>query len=82
MDNGVRVIRGPDWSHGNDDGGQGFVGTVIKISKEERTCLVQWDYHGNVTKCLAEGEEGQQELRIIDIQQSGMWCEGIRDAYS
>lgn len=46
---GDRVIRGPDWCHGDEDGGNGFVGTVTEISKKEKTCLVQWDYHGNTT---------------------------------
>lgn len=68
---GDRVIRGPDWCHGDEDGGNGFVGTVTEISKKEKTCLVQWDYHGNTTQCRAEGEEGLTELRVIDIQQSG-----------
>lgn len=74
---GVRVIRGPDWCHGNEDGGNGFVGTVTEISKNEKTCLVQWDYHGNTTQCGAEGEEGLTELRVIDIQQSGIYFSSI-----
>lgn len=68
---GDRIIRGPDWCHGDEDGGNGFVGTVTEISKKEKTCLVQWDYHGNTTQCGAEGEEGLTEIRVIDIQQSG-----------
>ena len=27
---GVRVVRGPDWSYGDDDGGEGHVGTLIQ----------------------------------------------------
>jgi len=27
---GVRVVRGPDWSWGEQDGGDGHVGTVVK----------------------------------------------------
>lgn len=31
MRSGVRVIRGPDWCKGDEDGGMGFLGTVINI---------------------------------------------------
>ena len=29
MDAGCRVVRGPDWKWGNQDGGEGHVGTVF-----------------------------------------------------
>lgn len=28
---GVRVVRGPDWKWGDQDGGEGFTGTVVEI---------------------------------------------------
>ena len=28
---GLRVVRGPDWKWGDQDGGEGHAGTVIKI---------------------------------------------------
>ncbi len=31
---GVRVVRGPDWKWGDQDGGEGSVGTVVGFKKE------------------------------------------------
>jgi len=31
MKPGVRVIRGPDWKYGDEDGGSGFLGTIVNI---------------------------------------------------
>ena len=28
---GTRVVRGPDWKFGNEDGGEGGLGTVIEV---------------------------------------------------
>ncbi len=30
---GLRVVRGPDWEWDTQDGGEGFVGTVIDIAE-------------------------------------------------
>ena len=44
---GIRVVRGPDWKWGDQDGGEGHLGTVVEIvSKTE--VVVQWD-HGTRT---------------------------------
>ena len=53
---GLRVIRGPDWRWGDQDGGEGGVGTVIHIGgrtvaageadptpSPEGTVVLQWD---------------------------------------
>lgn len=37
---GIRVVRGPDWSYGNADGGEGHVGTVTD-DNEDNTVEVQ-----------------------------------------
>ncbi|CAG0898529.1 unnamed protein product [Darwinula stevensoni] len=42
MEVGIRVVRGPDWEWGDQDGGEGFVGTVVEIGRE-KTVMVQWD---------------------------------------
>jgi len=31
---GLRVVRGPDWKWGDQDGGEGSVGTVVGVKKE------------------------------------------------
>lgn len=28
---GLRVVRGPNWKWGNQDAGEGYVGTVVKL---------------------------------------------------
>ena len=34
---GVRVVRGPDWQWGDQDGGPGHVGTVVTIGQYLRS---------------------------------------------
>lgn len=31
---GIRVVRGPDWSYDDDDGGEGHVGTVTDDNED------------------------------------------------
>jgi len=46
---GMRVVRGPDWKWGDQDGGEGNVGTIISLSKfsskdySPRKATVVWD---------------------------------------
>lgn len=46
---GMRVVRGPDWRWGEQDGGEGHAGTVVEVGKPgssatpDRTVVVQWD---------------------------------------
>lgn len=30
---GLRVVRGPDWEHGNKHGKEGLVGTIVDVSR-------------------------------------------------
>ncbi|XP_077994582.1 uncharacterized protein LOC144448274 [Glandiceps talaboti] len=51
MSVGTTVVRGPDWKHGNEDGGYSGKGTVTRAVEEFRrgwTVTVQWDYDGNL----------------------------------
>ena len=57
---GLRVIRGPGWTQGEADGGEGHVGTVVDL-KDDGTVEVTWD-GGQVTKVKA----GSNELRVLD----------------
>ncbi|KAF5271379.1 hypothetical protein FQA39_LY08177 [Lamprigera yunnana] len=73
---GIRIVRGPDWSWGNQDGGEGHVGTVCEIGKAgtvglpDKTVLVQWD-NGTRTNYRV-GYLGKYDLRIIDNAQIGV----------
>ena len=46
---GLRVVRGPDWKWAEQDGGEGFVGTVVEVGQHrsptspDKTVVVQWD---------------------------------------
>ena len=46
---GTRVVRGKDWRWGNQDNGDGNVGTVVEVgragspSSPDKTVVVQWD---------------------------------------
>ncbi|XP_066147200.1 E3 ubiquitin-protein ligase MIB2 [Euwallacea fornicatus] len=76
---GLRIVRGPDWSWGNQDGGEGFVGTVCEIGQggksgaigsPDKTVVVQWD-NGTRTNYRV-GYLGKYDLRIIDNAQIGV----------
>ena len=32
---GLRVVRGPDWTWGDQDGGEGHVGTVVAVERRD-----------------------------------------------
>lgn len=67
---GVRVARGPDWKWGQQDDGEGHVGTVVEIGKAgsttspDKTVVVQWD-SGSRTNYRV-GYQGAYDLRVID----------------
>ncbi|CAH1102308.1 unnamed protein product [Psylliodes chrysocephalus] len=82
---GVRIVRGPDWSWGNQDGGEGHVGTVCEIGKAgtvgspEKTVVVQWD-NGTRTNYRV-GYWEKYDLRVIDnaqigVKQPNIICDG------
>ena len=70
---GVRVVRGPDWERGNEDGGEGYVGTVVAGARDDArhdVATVQWDVGGerHVYRC---GAQGKFDLRVIDSAPAG-----------
>ena len=71
----MRVVRGPDWEWGNQDGGEGSVGTVVQIGSDtklsitEPIVLVQWDC-GRKANYRA-GVDGKYDLRILDSTNGG-----------
>ena len=81
---GTRVVRGPDWSWREQDGGDGYLGTVAEIqapgpagSSDERSrariVTVQWDCGGRCRyRC---GLGGKYDLRGFDSGPAGeLWC--------
>lgn len=81
MELGVRVVRGPDWQWGNQDGGEGFVGTVVKIGKPgsavspEKTVVVIWDTGGETNYRV--GYDGAYDLRLLDNAPAGVKHQNI-----
>ena len=70
MEVGLRVIRGVDWSWGDQDGGEGHVGTVVEIGGQsgstapDKTVVVRWD--SGVKANYRVGYDGKDDLRVID----------------
>ncbi|XP_013779366.1 E3 ubiquitin-protein ligase MIB1-like, partial [Limulus polyphemus] len=68
---GGRVMRGPDWKWGKQDGGEGHVGTVRNFESPEEVVVV-WD-NGTAANYRCSGA---YDLRIIDSAPTGIKHEG------
>ena len=74
IESSLRVVRGPDWEWGDQDGGEGHVGTVVEVgepmsSDGGRAVVVQWDSAGRHRyRC---GLEGKYDLRVFDSAPTG-----------
>lgn len=66
---GLRVVRGPDWEGGDQDGGEGFVGTVVELEEGSGIVKVQWD--AGLRQPYHCGRGGKYELRILDNAPTG-----------
>lgn len=71
----MRVVRGLDWKWGNQDDGEGHVGTVVEIGRQgstttpDKTVVVQWD-SGTRTN-YRTGYQGAYDLLLYDNAQIG-----------
>ncbi|XP_028849446.1 E3 ubiquitin-protein ligase MIB2 isoform X2 [Denticeps clupeoides] len=76
MEVGMRVVRGLDWKWGNQDDGEGHVGTVVEIGRQgstttpDKTVVVQWD-SGTRTN-YRTGYQGAYDLLLYDNAQTGV----------
>ena len=72
---GTRVVRGRDWKWGNQDGGEGFVGTVVEVGHDKKSPFtaqlvwVQWD--GGSKANYRAGFEGKHDLRVFSSTNGG-----------
>ncbi|KAK6175251.1 hypothetical protein SNE40_013754 [Patella caerulea] len=66
---GQRVVRGPHWSGGDVDGGEGHVGTVVSVGGFD-TVEVLWD-NGKHNSCRI-GKDGKYDLRVLDNGTTGV----------
>ena len=71
----LRVVRGPDWEWGDQDGGEGHVGTVVEVGEPSvsdggRAVVVQWDCGERCRyRC---GVNGKYDLRVLDNAPTGL----------
>ena len=68
---GARVIRGPDWKWGKQDGGEGHLGTVRNFESSEEVVVV-WD-NGTAANYRCDGAH---DLRILDSGPAGLYLPG------
>ncbi|XP_066272663.1 E3 ubiquitin-protein ligase MIB1-like isoform X1 [Branchiostoma lanceolatum] len=68
---GARVIRGPDWKWGKQDGGEGHVGTVRNFESPEEVVVV-WD-NGTAANYRCAGAF---DLRMLDSSPTGIKHDG------
>ncbi|XP_031553731.1 E3 ubiquitin-protein ligase MIB2-like, partial [Actinia tenebrosa] len=85
---GCRVVRGPDWTWGDQDGGEGGVGTIFSTDTfsdgsplKNQTVVVCWDTGQEAYYRL--GLDEKYDLRILDSAPSGVCfekviCDGCR----
>ena len=67
---GQRVVRGPDWEWGDQDGGEGFVGTVAGLEEGGGGVIVQWDMGQRCRyRC---GKDNKFDLSVLDCAQIGI----------
>ena len=61
---GLRVVRGRDWEWGDQDGGEGFVGTVVGLGESAVEVIVQWDMG---QRCRYRCGKGSKfDIRVLD----------------
>ncbi len=86
---GLRVVRGPDWKWGEQDGGEGHLGTVAEVhspadsgngggaegegSGSSQSVTVQWDCGGRSRYRC--GLDDSYDLRVFDTAQNGQFTD-------
>ena len=69
---GTRVVRGPDWKWGKQDGGEGHVGTIRNFESFEEVVVV-WDNGiGANYRC-----HGTFDIRLLEVSSSGIYHDSI-----
>ncbi|XP_055895870.1 uncharacterized protein LOC106054167 isoform X2 [Biomphalaria glabrata] len=75
---GLRVVRGPDWAWGNQDGGEGHLGTVVveRSGSCGKWISVIWD--NGSENCYTADTKSAYDLCVLDSGPSGVKHEGIQ----
>ncbi|XP_059149254.1 E3 ubiquitin-protein ligase MIB2-like [Physella acuta] len=77
MEVGLRVVRGPDWNYGDQDGGEGHVGTVVKVDGASSAGCVDVLWDSGTKKTYRVGHESAFDLLVYDNSQCGVRHRGI-----
>ncbi|KAG7261702.1 hypothetical protein CRUP_008032, partial [Coryphaenoides rupestris] len=73
---GVKVVRGPDWDWGNQDGGEGKVGKVVDIrgwDTESGRSVASVTWTNGTTNVYRMGHKGKVDLKYISDVQGGFY---------
>ena len=68
----LRVVRGPDWNYGDQDGGECCLGTVVAVKagrEDNKVAVVFWD-NGSRGEYRC-GEDGKYDLRVLESSPAG-----------
>lgn len=87
---GLRVVRGPDWQSGEEDGGEGSIGTVIgskdsadeitAIANQFSTCSLQWS-SDQLIKLMASLELNDNKISDGKGTVMVVWDSGFTGKY-
>ena len=67
----ARVVRGPDWEYGEQDGGVGHVGVAVLGERTDGWVCVIWP--NGETNNYHTGFKGKFDLRAYDFSDVGMY---------
>ncbi|XP_048096428.1 E3 ubiquitin-protein ligase MIB2 isoform X4 [Alosa alosa] len=73
---GVKVVRGPDWDWGNQDGGEGKIGKVVDIrgwDTESGRSVASVTWSNGTTNVYRMGHKGKVDLKYVSDVQGGFY---------
>ncbi|GAA6108319.1 E3 ubiquitin-protein ligase MIB2 isoform X3 [Tachysurus ichikawai] len=73
---GVKVVRGPDWDWGNQDGGEGKIGKVVDIrgwDQESGRSVASVTWSNGTTNVYRMGHKGKVDLKYVSDGQGGFY---------
>ncbi|KAG2459186.1 E3 ubiquitin-protein ligase MIB2 isoform X1 [Polypterus senegalus] len=73
---GVKVVRGPDWDWGNQDGGEGKIGKVVDIrgwDTESGRSVASVTWSNGTTNVYRMGHKGKVDLKYISDVAGGYY---------
>ena len=82
---GIRIVRGKDWKWGDQDGGEGHVGTIVEVGCQGTSTypsgvvIVYWD--SGVRANYRSGYDYMDDLLVLDNAPAGNNCIAIIGQY-